>query len=245
MSAFFSGTDDANENMTQFYGVWGRVADEKPQWAFRYVVGKSKIQCDPSILIDWPKATVKETIISTKEVLFQGDTSVLDIEMPEEGLRQVSAPTEKEVEQNLIKGPFKAVAYPADWMTQHTANTFTSRYAPKSGYYGGSYGGYGERYKSEGAIYGGRQGSLEDFYEEEFEWASRAAGHSAKKWAAEEERKNANEPSLLPLAEIEQSISDEVFVAAEKGLPSAELIRVCENFAIELVQDGDDINLFV
>ena len=104
MDAFFSGTDDANENMTQFYGVWGRVADEQPRWAFRYVVGKSKIQCDPSILIDWPIATVKETIISTKEVLFEGDTSVLDIEMPEEGLRQVSAPTEKEVEKSLPCG---------------------------------------------------------------------------------------------------------------------------------------------
>lgn len=115
----------------------------------------------------------------------------------------------------------------------------------KNGVYGGSYGGHGGRYKSDVSAYGGTQGSLEDFYDEEFEWASRAAGYSAKKWDAEEERKNANEPRLLPLAEIEQSISDEIFIAAEKGLPSAELIRACENFAIELVQDGDDINLFV
>src|SRR5699024_8147401 len=75
MQAFFSGTYKANENMTQFYAVWGRVTNDEPAFIFRWVCGDKKVVCVPNILIDWPVATYREeTIVTkTKSILLSGD----------------------------------------------------------------------------------------------------------------------------------------------------------------------------
>src|SRR5574344_2368144 len=64
-SAFFSGIDDANENMNQFYGVWGHIDQSDPSFVFRWVSGDTKKVCSPDILIEWPSITYKE-ITNTK-----------------------------------------------------------------------------------------------------------------------------------------------------------------------------------
>ncbi|MES9681627.1 hypothetical protein ABWK22_01600 [Gottfriedia acidiceleris] len=103
MNAFFSGTDDANENTTQFYGVWGKIKDKEPAFAFRYVSGDAKIKINPDVLFDWPKVTTTITSVVTSDVPgFESTTNT-------------------EYKQEIFKGPFPKIEYPSDWMEQHTA----------------------------------------------------------------------------------------------------------------------------
>lgn len=102
MDAFFSGTDDANENSTQFYGVWGRVDKEQPMFAFRYCSGDSKTIIDPSVLFDWPMITTTKT--------YEVTSTVKDF-VPQ---------TFTDIENEIYKGPFEHLDYPEDWMGQHT-----------------------------------------------------------------------------------------------------------------------------
>ncbi|MEK1828782.1 Mov34/MPN/PAD-1 family protein [Priestia megaterium] len=117
MNAFFSGTDDANENATQFYGVWGRIKNEQPAFAFRYVSGEAKNEICPSVLFDWPKELVKTTVsIRTN-------------------LEGVEEKTFEEKEMGLYHGPFPKIDYPAEWMEQHKRNaTFDGITANKLSY---------------------------------------------------------------------------------------------------------------
>lgn len=141
MEAFFSGTDDANENNTQFYAVWGRVTQDKPQFAFRYVVGDQKIECDPSVLIDWPTVT-KETVTQVTETIsVGGDMSLIDIELDGTVHRKVLEPEVKVSGPEIIKGPFVDVAYPDDWTAQHSKKTYS-----KSSYKGRGANSYSNAY---------------------------------------------------------------------------------------------------
>lgn len=100
MDAYFSKTDDANENLTQFYGVFGKINDQKPKFVLRYVCGTERKQIDPRVLFDFPTITKKtriETIIGDKEPVIEEKTEILRYE-----------------------GPWDRVEYPADWMMQHT-----------------------------------------------------------------------------------------------------------------------------
>ena len=102
MDAFFSSTDDANENSTQFYGVWGRIKNEQPAFAFRYVTGKSKKLVCPSVLFDWPMIVTTSThVVSSTVPGFESETYT-------------------ETTQELYRGPFENIEYPAEWMEQHT-----------------------------------------------------------------------------------------------------------------------------
>lgn len=132
MNAFFSGTDDANENATQFYGVWGKVMDNEPAFAFRYVCGDQKIQITPDVLFEWPKKVVK-----TLEVVeVEGEEPVTVV---------------KEEKVTLLKGPFAHVDYPEDWTPQHTKATYA---AP-------SYGGQGRWNGAGTGAHQGRWGSTQ------------------------------------------------------------------------------------
>lgn len=135
MSAFFSGTDDANENMTQFYGVWGKVTDDKPMFTFRYVAGNSKIVCDPSVLFEWPKTAYKSSTVVTETVRVVGDASFVDLDLSANEITRVLDAVVEEREMELIAGPFKMLDYPADWMAQHSL----PKYTPVT-YTGSSYG---------------------------------------------------------------------------------------------------------
>lgn len=155
MGAFFSGTDDANENMNQFYAVWGKVTDNEPQFAFRWVCGDKKVVCEPNLLIDWPSLTYTEEVKTfTKKRLTVLDTDdIVDIE--------TKAPEEKEHEDTsyverteLIKGPFKEVPYPEDWNAQHSLRSHVQSY-------GGFYGRSG--YKTPASKYT-KQGKYEQNY---------------------------------------------------------------------------------
>lgn len=132
MSAFFSGTDNANENMTQFYGVWGHVTKEEPAFIFRWVCGDRKVVCSPDVLIDWPVARFHEEVrtVRTKSLHLEGDISLVDIEGSSITRTDEETPIVNE-RIELVKGPFKRVEYPLDWMGQHS----TSYNYPKSGGY--------------------------------------------------------------------------------------------------------------
>lgn len=119
MQAFFSGTDDANENSNQFFFVWGKVEDEEPMYAFRYVVGDTKQECSPSLLFDWPKL---KTTVKTSNCT----TTIYQLEGVDPSFADNSILSPAPVETNDIKtfeeeyvGPFKEIDFPSDWMTQH------------------------------------------------------------------------------------------------------------------------------
>ena len=135
MNSFFSGTDDANENMTQFYAVWGKVTSDEPQFSFRYVVGDTKEECDPRMLIDWPTVERLRTTTIQETVSLEGDLSMIDINLKDSTFTQEKEPEIEEFEPELVKGPFVRVEYPADWMTQHSERTYTPR---KNSYFGGN-----------------------------------------------------------------------------------------------------------
>ncbi|AFQ30310.1 hypothetical protein P4493_10480 [Bacillus thuringiensis] len=103
MNAYFSGTDDANENATQFYGVWGHITSQQPKFAFRYVSGEAKIEISPDVLFEWPMVTTTTTEVIT----FEDETL--------EPLTSINQ------EHHMFKGPFKKLEYPTEWMEQHTA----------------------------------------------------------------------------------------------------------------------------
>lgn len=101
MNAFFSSTDDSNENASQFYGVWGKVKNEIPQFAFRYVSGDMKIEVSPDILFDWP--IIKRTVTEETTCMFDDYKSNIECS----------------TEEFLYQGPFPSYDYPSDWMGQH------------------------------------------------------------------------------------------------------------------------------
>jgi hypothetical protein len=142
MGAFWSGTDDANENMTQFYGVWGNIDKDEPNFLFRWVCGGTRVNIDPALLFDIPQVEIKTLVTTT---------------VPVEGFEPV---VEEKVEHKSFKGPWPRVEAPDDWMGQHSRSYGGYNYhAKKSGtgtspsydkwgdewdYYGyGTSGGYG------------------------------------------------------------------------------------------------------
>ena len=136
MSSFFSATDDANENNTQFYGVWGNVDKEIPSMSFRYVSGDAKVEISPSTLFEWPivKETVTTSTIVSKLVEPCGDFTI------EEATSSIED-TEIVTDEYLYEGPFNQVEYPEDWMAQHKKKLpSTTRYGRYGsyGYYGGA-----------------------------------------------------------------------------------------------------------
>jgi hypothetical protein len=102
MDAFWSGTDDANENMTQFYGVWGKINDEQPKFLFRWVCGGTRVNLDASILFDIPQIEIKTTVTKT---------------IPVDGFEPVVT---EEVKYETFKGPWQRIEAPEDWMAQHS-----------------------------------------------------------------------------------------------------------------------------
>ena len=151
MGAFFSGTDDANENNNQFYAVWGKVDKDIPQMAFRYVNGKEKVEVDPTILFEWPTVKQKVTKVTQIEETVVGDVSMLEGDF-EEGT-YVETPEVEEYEV-YIEGPFKQIEYPEDWMPQHS-NSVPKYGNYANGYYGGYYGGYNSGKAKKGKSVGG------------------------------------------------------------------------------------------
>ncbi|MDK2600478.1 hypothetical protein QO179_23560 [Bacillus stercoris] len=142
MDAFWSGTDNANENMTQFYGVWGKINDAQPKFLFRWVSGESKVNIDPSILFDYP-------IVETKTVI----TKTVPGFEPEV--------TEK-VEYESFKGPWENIDVPEDWIGQHKKK-YAYSYKPgsqKPGTY--NYGGAGYKYQGYG-----NHADAYDYYKED------------------------------------------------------------------------------
>jgi hypothetical protein len=128
MGAFWSSTDNDNENMNQFYGVYGEILKPDPKFLFRYVHGTDKSDIDFYELFEKP-VTITQVIIGDK---------VIDI-------------------QNAVeyKGPWPNLEYPADWMEKHAVSyTVTPSYGGAAGGYGrgGQGGGYGQ---NNGYGYGG------------------------------------------------------------------------------------------
>jgi hypothetical protein len=131
MNAYFSGTDDANENMNQFYAVYGKIQSAEPAFAFRFCSGEHKIECDPTVLFDFPQ--IKKTTRVVQEFV---------------GVEGVEPNVEEKVVTENYKGPWPVVAYPEDWMEQHSKSTVTVR---DYGYnYGKSGGGAGSKSPSTG-----------------------------------------------------------------------------------------------
>lgn len=145
MDAFWSGTDNANENYTQFYGVWGKIKDDNPKFLFRWVCGNDKVDIDESVLIDIPPIV---TTVTTK-TMFPG------------GIMEPVETTETKLEN--FRGPWPVVEFPSDWYAQHEKEVYV---APKS--YGSkkSYGNYGS-YGGYGGTYSGHQTTFDEHLSDE------------------------------------------------------------------------------
>lgn len=142
MDAFFSGTDNANENMTQFYGVWGRVTSEKPASIMRYVVGNTRKEVPLSYLFDIPVIKGTKSIETMTTVTLEGRIEG-DAELIAGSIQEVAPTmtTKTEVEEinGDYNGPWPMLEYPDDWMGQHTKKTYAAYSGGRSSYYGGSY----------------------------------------------------------------------------------------------------------
>lgn len=119
MGAFFSGTDDANENMTQFYAVWGRVMDKEPAFTMRYVVGNTRVLVPMSAAFDIPQMEVSSQLIHTYQM--RGD-----LDLMENAIASGHREEEPDTQYADFKGPWAKLDYPADWMTQHTKKTYAA-----------------------------------------------------------------------------------------------------------------------
>lgn len=139
MDAFWSGTDNANENMTQFYGVYGKILDAKPKFLFRYVNGSDKTNIDHFELFESP-------VVHSVAHVQIGSTV---IEIPQEF---------------KFDGPWPKLEYPEDWMGQHTASYAAYTY-PRGGAAGATGGAYGSTYKGKGANY---QDETADWWYDEY-----------------------------------------------------------------------------
>lgn len=112
MGAFFSGTDDKNEVDRQFYGVYGRLDKDMPEFVFRYVSNGQQINYDPSEVFTKPVARNRQMI----ELDIDGETYEVN----------------QEDDTSQFKGPWPRVEYPAEWMDQHTV----ARYSYNKGEFG-------------------------------------------------------------------------------------------------------------
>lgn len=101
MDAYFSPTDDANENFYQFYGVYGRITDAQPKFAFRFCSGKHKVQISPWELFEAPEMRVAAHLVI--------DDKVYEVE-----------------NKQAFAGPWPKLDIPEDWMGQHSTTTRTA-----------------------------------------------------------------------------------------------------------------------
>lgn len=165
MNAFWSATDDANENMNQFYLVWGKVTNTEPEFCLRYSFDKEKYDIDdiPFEIFEWPKTLfTEETKTKTSKIVskkVQFDGLLNGIATPEiigeinDG--QISLVTESEPEEEITttvisqpyRGPFDMIDFPEDWLTQHK-KSFTAAVSYPRTTSATSYGGYGYGYSS-------------------------------------------------------------------------------------------------
>lgn len=119
MNAFFSGTDDANENMTQFYAVWGRVMDKEPAFTMRYVVGNTRVIVPMSAAFDIPQMEIMTQTVHQYQM--RGDLDLLESPITS-GRRE----EEPEMQYADFRGPWAKLEYPADWMTQHKKKAYVA-----------------------------------------------------------------------------------------------------------------------
>jgi hypothetical protein len=125
MGAFWSGTDDANENMTQLYGVYGTITNASPAFLFRYVHGGDKTNISMWELFEKPNVRLAAQVEIGGKIIDIDDIKSSGFE---------------------YKGPWPMVEYPDDWMAQHSKSVYV---APA---YSGNYGGYGNQ--GRGGTYG-------------------------------------------------------------------------------------------
>lgn len=166
MGAFYSATDNANENMLQFYGVWGNIKHNIPAWVFSYVVDGKRHEAKLSDLFDIPQVELETKVVKSTRVLGD-DTVVLHKGVGE--MREENA-TSEVVDFN---GPWAATPYPDDWMGQHTPAH--SRYTPSSARNRGrqsagwGWGGRQDDYDYLGPGWGHTRQNNFDLFEEEEE----------------------------------------------------------------------------
>lgn len=224
MDAFWSGTDNANENMTQFYGVWGKIKDEQPKFLFRWVCGGTRVNVDPSMLFDIPQVEIKTTVTTT---------------IPVEGFEST---IEEIVKYETFTGPWPRVEAPDDWMGQHQKSWGSYNYgtagkktynqgglpspAGTAGYDDWDYYGYGAGgYGYHG--YGGSQGGQANA-------ANTSADDSKKKESLLSEKSASKDDSSEPRTEVE------IFLEKNLGDDTKSIGEV-EETVKEIVQELIDL----
>ena len=224
MGAFWSGTDDANENMTQFYGVWGKITTEKPDFLFRWVCGDKKINIDASVLFDIPQIEVKTVMTTT---------------VPVEGIEPI---VEEDVEYHAFKGPWPRIEAPEDWMPQHRKSYYSYPTTYRGGATGGATG------KGTPSQYGYSHGAEWDHYDA---YGYEGYGGNGRSWGQaynnDTATANASKKNLGTEAEVVVENEDakttvEIFIdkIANASLPLQETEDAIRHLVDELAALGYD-----
>lgn len=231
MDAYFSGTDNANENMTQFYGVWGKIKQEDPKIAFRWVCGDKKVDIDPSVLFDIPMIEIKtETTVKVTRTV-PGEEPVVD------------EVTEEVIKYEMMKGPWERVEAPEDWMGQHSKSwSYAGGYnkgktggaTPSKGYGGAGYGGYGYDYDYPYEGYGAGYGGTGSYGTS---GASTHSKHSTSNHETTPLKKNGISGSKASQLEIGEVGETEVEIFLEQHLGNGVSIVEAEETVREIVNE--------
>lgn len=225
MNAFWSGTDNANENATQFYGVWGEIFKENPKFLFRWVEGKNKINIDPSFLFDIPQVEIKTTVTRTSP--FQGAEPIV----------------EEKLEYEAFAGPWEDVEYPEDWMPQHKVRKYTPK--PYSGGYGAQQTGASYWEKQNRGAQGGAGHQLPSGNEHLDNYFGYDAydGYGLVKDAPEvgrahaaDQKKNDETGEARPVTSVEIFIEEDLVDVSTAKEVEEQVKFICN----ELIQDGFD-----
>lgn len=154
MDAFWSGTDDSNENYPQFYLVLGKITSDQIRFEFRWCEGDKKMnKLSPSLLIDWPQITqvqekfetTKTTItVSSLEGSFLPESIVSDLDQNASYSQEAIGEVKTETLTKDYDGPFERAEYPSEWLEKQHHPSFVAYN------YGGFYGGTAAGKKSVG-----------------------------------------------------------------------------------------------
>ena len=93
--AFWSGTDNADEYETRFYGVFGQLNKEEHAELFRTFVNKEEISLSKDVFFEKRKETIEEIDV-------QNELNAIESEIQKYELRKIELEQEK---QSLKKDP--------------------------------------------------------------------------------------------------------------------------------------------
>ncbi|MDD3412553.1 MAG: hypothetical protein PHY47_00990 [Lachnospiraceae bacterium] len=132
MGAFWSGTDNADENDLRVYGVFGRLNTDKWEHKHRTIVGKEEIDCGLDLVFDVkPEPTYKVTTVDRTVIVPQSAITLAETYKVRIGEEVIS------VEASDIQKIEPSKDFPTEWMNE--VSGYRSNYQGTGSYAGSPY----------------------------------------------------------------------------------------------------------